>query len=161
MFKPPTARDDFIGQCDSGAATSGPSSRVPPLEPRQSPCLSSFPRLAGNNSLCRAPLETVLLSCQPVHIEHLHFSTMFRPICRSGARQLAARARRPIVSRTFASAAKSGSCGPVFNWEDPLASNNLLTEEELAIAETAERYCQERMLPRVLRMVAPSWSSTL
>ena len=41
----------------------------------------------------------------------------------------------------------------VFNWEDPLASNNLLTEEELAIAETAERYCQERMLPRVLRMV--------
>ncbi|KAF3015312.1 hypothetical protein E8E14_009026 [Neopestalotiopsis sp. 37M] len=28
---------------------------------------------------------------------------------------------------------------------------SLLTEEELAISETAERYCQERMLPRVLQ----------
>ncbi|KAK0384540.1 hypothetical protein NLU13_8626 [Sarocladium strictum] len=54
--------------------------------------------------------------------------------------------RQPLAARAFASAN-----GPVFNWEDPLASNNLLTEEELAIAETAERYCQERMLPRVLQ----------
>ena len=37
-----------------------------------------------------------------------------------------------------------------FNWEDPLGSQNLLTEEEIAIQETAEAYCQERMLPRVL-----------
>lgn len=37
-----------------------------------------------------------------------------------------------------------------FDWKDPLGSSNLYTEEELAIAETAESYCQERMLPRVL-----------
>lgn len=37
-----------------------------------------------------------------------------------------------------------------FDWKDPLGSNNLFTEDELAIAETAESYCQERMLPRVL-----------
>jgi len=38
----------------------------------------------------------------------------------------------------------------VFNWEDPLDSASLFTEEELAIKETAHDYCQERMLPRVL-----------
>ena len=37
-----------------------------------------------------------------------------------------------------------------FNWEDPLASTDLFTEDELAIQETAKAYCQERMLPRVL-----------
>lgn len=54
-----------------------------------------------------------------------------------------------MTARGFASA----KGGPVFDWEDPLGSKNLLTEEELAIADTAERYCQERMLPRVLRMI--------
>ncbi|KAI9799208.1 MAG: hypothetical protein M1825_004851 [Sarcosagium campestre] len=38
----------------------------------------------------------------------------------------------------------------VFNWEDPLSSTDLFTEEELAIQETAKSYCQERLLPRVL-----------
>ena len=38
----------------------------------------------------------------------------------------------------------------IFNWEDPLGSLNLFTEEEIAIQETARSYCQERMLPRVL-----------
>lgn len=37
-----------------------------------------------------------------------------------------------------------------FDWTDPLNANNLFTEEELAISETAESYCQERLLPRVL-----------
>lgn len=37
-----------------------------------------------------------------------------------------------------------------FNWEDPLGTANLFTEEEVAIQETANSYCQERMLPRVL-----------
>lgn len=37
-----------------------------------------------------------------------------------------------------------------FDWEDPLNSASLFTEEELAIQETAKSYCQERMLPRVL-----------
>ena len=69
-----------------------------------------------------------------------------RPFLRCALRQPVL--RRPAVStRSFATAQN----GPAFNWEDPLAANNLLTEEELAIAETAERYCQERMAPRVLR----------
>lgn len=38
----------------------------------------------------------------------------------------------------------------VFNWEDPLDSASLFTEEEIAIQESANSYCQERMLPRVL-----------
>ena len=42
----------------------------------------------------------------------------------------------------------------VFDWQDPLGSRNLLTEDEIAIADTAERYCQERLLPRVLRKCA-------
>jgi len=41
-----------------------------------------------------------------------------------------------------------------FDWKDPLgAHKNLFTEEELDIAETAESYCQERLLPRVLGTV--------
>lgn len=55
---------------------------------------------------------------------------------------------RPAYSaRTYASASQPAQ----FNWEDPLGSRNLLTEEELAVSETAERYCQEQLLPRVLR----------
>ena len=37
-----------------------------------------------------------------------------------------------------------------FDWEDPLNSASLFTEEELSIQDTARSYCQERMLPRVL-----------
>lgn len=55
-----------------------------------------------------------------------------------------------MPTRTFAAAT-----GPTFNWEDPLASKNLLTEEEQAIGETAERYCQEQLAPRVLRTHCP------
>jgi glutaryl-CoA dehydrogenase len=50
-------------------------------------------------------------------------------------------------ARTYASAPLVSQ----FNWEDPLGSRNLLTEEELAVTETAERYCQEQLVPRVLR----------
>jgi glutaryl-CoA dehydrogenase len=71
---------------------------------------------------------------------------MFRPALRTFTRR-AAPALRPSVTRCFASAS-----GPAFNWEDPLNATALLTDEELAIAETAERYCQERMAPRVLGM---------
>lgn len=59
-------------------------------------------------------------------------------------RQLVNAARTPAVTKRYAHA-------PVaFNWEDPLDSTSLFTEEELAIEETAYSYCQERMLPRVL-----------
>lgn len=72
---------------------------------------------------------------------------MFRHSLRAVART-AASARPLAATRAFASSAS----GPTFNWEDPLGAKHLYTEEELAISETAERYCQERMLPRVLRM---------
>ncbi|OAA49762.1 glutaryl-CoA dehydrogenase [Beauveria brongniartii RCEF 3172] len=69
---------------------------------------------------------------------------MFRPALRQATRS--GSALRPAAVRSFASVP-----GPSFNWQDPLCSKNLLTEEEIAISETAERYCQERMLPRVLQ----------
>ncbi len=37
-----------------------------------------------------------------------------------------------------------------FNWQDPFAFNHLLTEEERLIQETAQSYCQERLMPRIL-----------
>ncbi|KAI1776932.1 acyl-CoA dehydrogenase/oxidase [Hypoxylon cercidicola] len=47
------------------------------------------------------------------------------------------------TSRRFASTVP-------FNYQDPLASKELLLPEELEIQETARAYCQERLLPRVL-----------
>ncbi|KAJ3748631.1 acyl-CoA dehydrogenase domain-containing protein [Lentinula detonsa] len=38
-----------------------------------------------------------------------------------------------------------------FDWEDPLNMDSLLTEEEKAIRESANAYCQEKLMPRVLR----------
>jgi glutaryl-CoA dehydrogenase len=70
---------------------------------------------------------------------------MYRSVIRASARQLAT-AARPAAARGYASTASQP-----FDWEDPLGSHNLFTEEELAIRDTAEAYCQERMLPRVLR----------
>jgi len=37
-----------------------------------------------------------------------------------------------------------------FEWEDPLNLGSLLTEEEIAVRDTAHQYCQEQLLPRVL-----------
>lgn len=71
---------------------------------------------------------------------------MYRSITRCTARQLTTSAR-PVAARGYAEHATTRA----FNWEDPLGSQSLFTEEELAISETAESYCQERMLPRVLR----------
>jgi len=71
---------------------------------------------------------------------------MYRPLIRHSARQLSA-AARPVAARGYAAHATPQP----FEWEDPLGSANLLTEEELAISETAESYCQERLLPRVLQ----------
>jgi glutaryl-CoA dehydrogenase len=68
---------------------------------------------------------------------------MNRTIVRHGCRQLASK-RTQEIGRRYAHAPA------VFNWEDPLNAANLFTEEELAIQETANSYCQERMLPRVL-----------
>ncbi|KAI5917747.1 mitochondrial glutaryl-CoA dehydrogenase-like protein [Camillea tinctor] len=51
------------------------------------------------------------------------------------------------VIRSYA----SSTSAPVFNWEDPLLSSSLLTEDELAISDAAEKYCQDQLLPRVLQ----------
>lgn len=66
---------------------------------------------------------------------------MYKSITSRTARQFV---HPRLIGRRYASTPTT------FDWKDPLGSNNLYTEEELAIAETAESYCQERMLPRVL-----------
>jgi glutaryl-CoA dehydrogenase len=38
----------------------------------------------------------------------------------------------------------------VFNWQDPLSLNALLSEDERIIRDTAHQYCQEKLMPRVL-----------
>lgn len=61
-------------------------------------------------------------------------------------RQLGNAIRTAVIPKRYAHA-------PVtLNWEDPLDSASLFTAEEVAIQETANSYCQERMLPRVLGM---------
>ncbi|KAH7091086.1 glutaryl-CoA dehydrogenase-like protein [Paraphoma chrysanthemicola] len=69
---------------------------------------------------------------------------MLRPLCRYAARQLTPATRSVVVGKRFMHTPVS------FDWTDPLNAKNLFTEEETAISETAEAYCQERMLPRVL-----------
>ncbi|KAF2495218.1 glutaryl-CoA dehydrogenase-like protein [Lophium mytilinum] len=69
---------------------------------------------------------------------------MFKPVCRQAVRQLTRPTGSAVVGRRYAHTPAA------FDWKDPLGANNLFTEDELAIAETAEAYCQERMLPRLL-----------
>ena len=37
-----------------------------------------------------------------------------------------------------------------FNWQDPLLLNSLLSEEERMLRDTAQKYCQEKLMPRIL-----------
>lgn len=67
---------------------------------------------------------------------------MNRSLLRAAARSL--QSGRP-AGRRYASSA-------VFNWEDPLAAEELYTAEELAIQDTARQYCQDRLMPRILGM---------
>ena len=69
---------------------------------------------------------------------------MLRPVYRHASRQLRTPVRTAAIGKRHLHAPVS------FDWQDPLKANDLLTEEEQAISETAESYCQERMLPRVL-----------
>jgi glutaryl-CoA dehydrogenase len=39
---------------------------------------------------------------------------------------------------------------PTFKWNDPLLLNEQLTDEERMIRDTARRYCQEKLMPRVI-----------
>ncbi|KAJ1325689.1 glutaryl-CoA dehydrogenase [Microdochium nivale] len=69
---------------------------------------------------------------------------MFRPVLTRSARPLAQGLRSKAPTRSYAAASSLP-----FDWEDPLRTKDLLTEDEIAIMDTAERYCQERLLPRV------------
>jgi len=40
---------------------------------------------------------------------------------------------------------------PTFNWQDPLSLESLLSEEERMIRESAHQYCQEKLMPRILK----------
>lgn len=103
-------------------------------------------RLAGprNTRKCQTSVEPD--NFQLVLILSKLFFKMYRPIIRSTARQLAF-AARPAAVRGYAEHATPQP----FDWQDPLNAKSLFTEDEIAISETAEAYCQERMLPRVLR----------
>ncbi|KAK4971885.1 hypothetical protein LTR66_011388 [Elasticomyces elasticus] len=69
---------------------------------------------------------------------------MFKPVATRAAQRFTSAPHVATLGRRYVHA-------PIaFDWKDPLGASNLYTEEELAIAETAESYCQERMLPRVL-----------
>ncbi|MBD0271599.1 MAG: acyl-CoA dehydrogenase, partial [Acetobacteraceae bacterium] len=37
-----------------------------------------------------------------------------------------------------------------FKWEDPFLLDELLTDEERMVKESAHQFCQERLMPRVL-----------
>ncbi|PIW27059.1 MAG: acyl-CoA dehydrogenase [Rhodospirillales bacterium CG15_BIG_FIL_POST_REV_8_21_14_020_66_15] len=47
-------------------------------------------------------------------------------------------------------APKSPQAKPEFNWEDPFALADQLTEDERMVAETARAYAQDKLMPRVL-----------
>ena len=57
---------------------------------------------------------------------------------------------RPFRSMASGASLRSNVSTVAFDWEDPLASKNLFSDEEIAIQETARDYCQEKLLPRVL-----------
>ena len=68
----------------------------------------------------------------------------FRSVCNQTIRRLGTAGRIATIGKR-----RLHTPAP-FDWKDPLGSHNLFTEDELQIAETAESYCQERLLPRVL-----------
>jgi glutaryl-CoA dehydrogenase len=78
---------------------------------------------------------------------------MLRSPLRLLSRPLAARcipAPAPAAARAVRALSSSAATASPFNWEDPLDTRSLLTDDELAIADTAERYCQEQLQPRVV-----------
>lgn len=45
---------------------------------------------------------------------------------------------------------KFNFCTEIFNWEDPLQLESLLTEDEISIRDTFRTYCEEKLMPRVI-----------
>ncbi|KZT65384.1 glutaryl-CoA dehydrogenase [Daedalea quercina L-15889] len=52
--------------------------------------------------------------------------------------------------RSIPASARPQSTYAKFDWEDPLSLESLLTEDEIAIRDTARAFCQENLMPRVL-----------
>jgi glutaryl-CoA dehydrogenase len=52
---------------------------------------------------------------------------------------------------SYPGCARFASKKPAFNFEDPLNYKSLLTEEELGIQDSVRKYCQEKLMPRVLQ----------
>ena len=67
-----------------------------------------------------------------------------RALVRNAARQVSRQSCARDLGRRYASTPAK------FQWDDPLNSSSLFTDEELAIQETARSYCQEQLQPRVL-----------
>ncbi|KAF9071633.1 acyl-CoA dehydrogenase NM domain-like protein [Rhodocollybia butyracea] len=67
----------------------------------------------------------------------------------SSSRAILRNARRTSLFARCASTT-SGSKFAKFDWQDPLNLESLLTDEEKAIRDTANAYCQEKLQPRVL-----------
>ncbi|KAF9047431.1 acyl-CoA dehydrogenase domain-containing protein [Panaeolus papilionaceus] len=70
--------------------------------------------------------------------------------------RLPAMSLRPALSaralqRAIPSTRRAVSGLAEFNWEDPLNLESQLTEEEIAIRDVAHSYCQENLMPRVLK----------
>ncbi|RKF64073.1 Glutaryl-CoA dehydrogenase, mitochondrial [Erysiphe neolycopersici] len=70
---------------------------------------------------------------------------MFRPAIRETAHQIG------YVTKTFTAVRRYASTPLGLDWKDPLSIYSQLTEDEIAISKTAEDYCQEQLLPRVLQ----------
>ncbi|KAJ3877928.1 acyl-CoA dehydrogenase domain-containing protein [Lentinula edodes] len=75
------------------------------------------------------------------------FGISRRTLCKSIALK---NAERAVPSLVRCASTASGSKFAKFDWEDPLNMDSLLTEEEKAIRDSANAYCQEKLMPRVL-----------
>ncbi|KAF8829307.1 hypothetical protein HHX47_DHR3000499 [Lentinula edodes] len=75
------------------------------------------------------------------------FGISRRTLCKSIASR---NAERAVPSLVRCASTASGSKFAKFDWEDPLNMDSLLTEEEKAIRDSANAYCQEKLTPRVL-----------
>lgn len=67
---------------------------------------------------------------------------------------------RGIAMSATASSAPSGTTGPdtgkgaSFSWADPLRLDEQLSEDERMVRDSVHQFCQERLLPRVIRAFA-------
>ncbi|KAJ4487315.1 acyl-CoA dehydrogenase domain-containing protein [Lentinula edodes] len=75
------------------------------------------------------------------------FGISRRTLCKSIALR---NAERAVPSLVRCASTASGSKFAKFDWEDPLNMDSLLTDEEKAIRDSANAYCQEKLMPRVL-----------